>query len=146
MLHGGARLLQSALITVVLAGCSQDPGGSIDRREAELPSEPAVNGWHPLQGDCASACTMQLALPKACVHPLAVVRFHAAHNPDGSINPVGTAEMFNSYAAFPLLQARLARDGAMLTTRLRSYMGRTLIADGVPTCPFGVRARSNVEN
>lgn len=118
----------------------------IDKREAELPFVPFVNGWHPLQDDCESACTMQLALPRACVNRGTVIRFHAAHNPDGSINPIGTAKMFNSYSAFPALQSRLFVDGAMLTTRLSNYSGESLIADGVPTCPFGVRARSNVEN
>ena len=136
-----ARLFFALLI--LLASCaprSIDRGGLIDEREARLPYTPFVNGWRPLPDDCESACTMQLSLFRACVHPDSIIRFHAAHNPVGSVNPVGTAKMFNSYSAFPELQDRLFKDQAMLTLRLTSYRGSTLISAGVPQCPPGARA------
>lgn len=132
------RVLAGACLFTILPACSPrsvDRGGMIDQYAIEMLATPAVNGWRPLPDDCESACTMRLSLPGACVRPGSVIRFHAAHNPNGSINPVGTASMFNSYAAFPVLQDRLFRDGAMLTTRLTNYGGSTLISTGVPECP-----------
>jgi hypothetical protein len=78
---------------------------------------------------CRSACTMALALPKACVYPHSKLFFHMAFNPKtGERREQESAELFAKYPK--AVQARLGR----LEPQNKMLTGTELIGLGVPEC------------
>lgn len=114
-----------------------DPGGSIHaylsiiEREARKPVS-------PLPSCCLSACTMRLALPRACVHPGTILGFHGASDQIGRIMPSGNRVLMATYGRYPKLQAHISANGWLNSLELKHLSGRDLRAFGVPYCPKGV--------
>lgn len=79
-------------------------------------------------GHCQPACTMFLALPKACIGPNARLLFHAG------AQPIATQRMMNSYNA--KLRAYLTANRAMETAAFHTVSGGDMIRKfGYRACP-----------
>lgn len=109
------------------------PGGDIyqfaQQRESMI-----ENGVTPRLHNCASACTMFLSVPGACVYPWSRIGFHQAYKmiPGGVLpSPDGTREMWSTY---PPLVRRAAGWPMHDPSGMRIVSGATLIAHGYPRC------------
>lgn len=80
--------------------------------------------------ECRSACTLALSLPKVCVYPTSVLRFHSAYHRDTKqVDQSVSRELLNAYPA-----AVRERLGNRLTRGYRSLTGAELIQLGVRDC------------
>jgi hypothetical protein len=84
------RGLAAALIALALCGSAHavtirnDNGGQLDEYWQRWLAYAQRDEWVEFAGDCASACTIYLALPNACVGRGAKFLFHAPSNPEPS--------------------------------------------------------------
>lgn len=90
-----------------------------------------------LRGECNSACTMYLSNPRTCVHPDAILGFHAAYYV-GSVSPSERKNLqrWNDYSVslYPLkVQKWLLKNGG-LSKKMLFLQGEELAAT-VPICP-----------
>lgn len=85
-----------------------------------------------IAGVCASACTMKLGARNVCVNADAQLWFHAARNPDGRVNQLGTLLMEQQYPSS--IRAWASRSGALVSTQFTVMSGAQAIALGVPSC------------
>ena len=88
-----------------------------------------------IAGVCASACTMKLGARNACVHSDAQLWFHAARNPDGEVNALGTLMMMQEYPR--AIRAWATSRGALHSTQFTTMSGAQAIALGMPNCERG---------
>lgn len=122
-----------------------DPGGDVARFAQRVARYGRVAVRVEVRGECASACTMVLALAdRVCVGPRASFGFHQAYTPTRddpgatwNRNEGGTAELMAHYPA-PIASWIEARGG--LTERLIWLRGDEL-RSLVPAC----RRRSRAE-
>ncbi len=77
-----------------------------------------------IMGRCASACTLYLGHPKACVGPNAVLVFHAPYGSSASGNRYAKEYLMRSYAKTPGLVAWIKARGG-LSRRLLTMNGKT---------------------
>jgi hypothetical protein len=109
------------------------PGGNIDQFIMQR-EQMIENGVAPRLHKCASACTMFLSVPGACVYPNSRIGFHQAYQiaPGGVVpSPDGTAQMWSTY---PALVRRVAGWPMHAPPGMKIVSGATLIADGFPRC------------
>ena len=110
-----------------------DPGGNI-HRYLDIIQREAIKPVSPLPSCCLSACTMRLALPRACVYPDKIVGFHSAHNGNGNLSPLWNNVLMASYQRYPKLQVYIKRNGYLNSFELKHLSGVDLNRMGVPYC------------
>lgn len=128
------RIGESDIVRIVI---ENDNGGSaqdyIDRAGRREPLE--------LRGDCFSACTIYLSNPKACVHPDAILGFHAAYdeNPEYAARPHRKEELkwWNAHlmSVYPPKVRKWIENQGGLTSEWLILSGEEL-RSMVPICPY----------
>ena len=109
-----------------------DGGGRVGDYLA-LVSEANLSGAKTeISGVCASACTMKLGARNVCIHSDAQLWFHAARNPNGAVNALGTLIMMQEYPN--AIRAWAKNSGALVSTRFSTMSGAEAIALGVSNC------------
>ena len=98
---------------------SDDRGGSIARYAQDVMRLRGQNKLVVFNGQCASACTMFLALGnnRTCIAPGASFVFHSAHGASRAQNQWGTDYMYRHYPAW--VRDWLGRNGGMSDRLLR---------------------------
>jgi len=109
-----------------------DGGGRVGDYLAKVSEANASGARTEISGVCASACTMKLGARNACVHSDTQLWFHAARNPDGQVNALGTLIMMQEYPH--AIRAWASHSGALLSTRFSTMSGAQAIALGVSNC------------
>ena len=117
---------------------SFDGGGVVGDYLAFVDRANASGARVEIAGVCASACTMKLGVRRACIYPDAQLWFHAARNPDGRINALGTLIMWEKYPAG--VRSWAANSGALSSAQFTTLSGAQAIALGVRAC---ARAQSD---
>lgn len=98
---------------------SNDRGGSISRYAQEVQRLRGQNKLVAFTGQCASACTMFLALGtnRTCIAPGASFVFHQAHGASPRQNQWGTETMVDHYPSW--VRDWIARNGGMSQRLIR---------------------------
>lgn len=113
------------------------PGGLVADTAAMVRALSAADCAVVIDGDCASACTMLLAVPGACVTPDARLTFHGPRARDGSALPPEAADHWAEVMAAhypPALRDWFMVEGRHTTTTIT---GAEAIRLGARACTEG---------
>jgi len=106
----------------------KDNGGIVSKYTAQTARYKAESREVQLL-ECRSACTLALSLPKVCVYPWSVLKFHAATNRyTGGIDPIVTGVLMDAYPA------KVRHYLGTLTPDFRVLTGAELIGLGIRDC------------
>lgn len=132
LFHGASAAQAQHNRRTAVYDVANDRGGSIveyARRVAALKRQDRLVRF---RGNCASACTLFLSLPRnnVCIEPGTTFLFHAAHSSSATLNQWGSDYLMSNYPAWVRTWIR-SRGG--LTNRV-IRMNYAYAARHVPTC------------
>jgi len=110
---------------------SRDGGGNVLDYYETVRSANYSRRPLPIEGYCASACTMKLGARTACVSPNATLRFHSASS-YGARSWGGNTLMMSLYP--PRIRAWVMRHNALDSLSFTDMSGSEAIALGVKAC------------
>ena len=135
---GRALAFTSALIYTLICPSAQafdagsfDPGGNVSDYYYSVQAHSHAAYQTPINGVCASACTMKLGARNVCIYPDAILMFHQA-DAGGRRSDVGTLVLLASYPR--AIRLWVARNDALGSARVTQLSGRQAIALGIPEC------------
>lgn len=132
LVPGTARAIEAPWIV------TNDMGGSLEQRIAEVEQMRAMGTPVRIVGTCVSACTLYLGLPNTCVMPQARLGFHGPSSPLRGIPlPRQKYEYFTQVMAtyYPgRIRSWFMSDARRVTDSYYEITGRQAIAMGARSC------------
>lgn len=111
---------------------SYDGGGSVLGYFEQVRYANVTGQSMPIDGYCASACTMKLGARHACVRPDTILRFHSASAATGNMSSAGNTILMSVYPH--AIREWVRRHRALDSTAMVTMTGYEAMSLGIRPC------------